>query len=331
MMPFPPPEIVAPAPIGTIPPCPNAHLDFTHEIRTYAGAGGERRTYNCTCGMTWNQKRPDKLSPGEDPDVRQSNRAALGGAKRRGREYKCRTCGEPKKGHVCTVDLDVNKRAKTFSPSGAALPPMSPMRCEQYDEMLKFSSPPTDAEILAFLRKYDLRPSEATDLYKSMLALGQAATASVQQGVPPPVPEAVTTPVELTGLLAVVQSMLKKAIQDDLPPQAPVAPIEPAPVEPAPVEPAPVEPAPVEPAPVEPAPVELPPTELPPIELPPIELPPIEQAPEMDISLDDFLDKIKEDACAVCGADMGGDDRMTCNCGETTVHRSCFLLCPACN
>ena len=30
------------------------------------------------------------------------------------------------------------------------------MRREQYDDMLKFSSPPTDAEILGFLRKYDL-------------------------------------------------------------------------------------------------------------------------------------------------------------------------------
>ena len=62
-----------------------------------------------------------KLAPGEDPDVRQSNRAALGGAKRSGREDKGGHCGEPKKGHVCTVagGGDVNKRARIgnlFSP-----------------------------------------------------------------------------------------------------------------------------------------------------------------------------------------------------------------------
>ena len=95
MLPFPAPAIVAPAPIGAVPQCPNAQPGFNHEVRTYAGAGGERCTYNCTCGMTWNQKRPDRVAAGEDPDVRQSNRAALGGAKRSGREYKCGNCGEP--------------------------------------------------------------------------------------------------------------------------------------------------------------------------------------------------------------------------------------------
>ena len=90
--------------------------------------------------MTWNQKRPDKLAPGEDPDVRQSNRAALGGAKRSGREYKCGHCGEPKKGHVCAVagGGDVNKRARISPPPpAAASPALPPMRREQYDDMLK--------------------------------------------------------------------------------------------------------------------------------------------------------------------------------------------------
>lgn len=281
MMPFPPPEIVAPAPIGTIPPCPNAHLDFTHEIRTYAGAGGERRTYNCTCGMTWNQKRPDKLSPGEDPDVRQSNRAALGGAKRRGREYKCRTCGEPKKGHVCTVDLDVNKRAKTFSPSGAALPPMSPMRCEQYDEMLKFSSPPTDAEILAFLRKYDLRPSEATDLYKSMQSYQQALQADT---IAVAMTQTAGEPEDTDTAHAMAQAgsarsaeEIEAAIYEHGEPPAP------------------------------------------------------EVQTSEELLLDELISLSESDACADCGDGTVGDDRMTCNCGMTVVHRFCFKLCEHCN
>ena len=191
---FPAPAIDASAQIGAVPSCPNAHTDASHEVRTYAGAGGERRTYNCMCGITWNQKRPDKLAPGEDPDVRQSNRAALGGAKRSGREYKCGHCGEPKKGHVCTVGGgDVNKRAKTSPPPPTAVsPPLSPMRREQYDDMLKFSAPPTDGELLAFLRKYDLRPSEATDLYKSMQSYQRALNVDSMLSTPEDVVAAMT-------------------------------------------------------------------------------------------------------------------------------------------
>ena len=179
MLPSLAPQIATPVQIGAVPRCPNTQSDISHEVRTYAGAGGERRTYNCTCGMTWNQKRPDRLAPGEDPDVRQSNRAALGGAKRSSREYKCGNCGEPKKGHVCTVgDGDVKRARTSSSPPVVVVPsPPPPMRCEQYDDMLKFTAPPTDAELLAFLRKYDLRPSEATDLYNSMRSYQQALNA----------------------------------------------------------------------------------------------------------------------------------------------------------
>ena len=310
MLPFPAPAIVAPATIGAVPQCPTGQTDGFHEVRTYAGAGGERRTYNCTCGMTWNQKRPDKLAPGEDPDVRQSNRAALGGAKRSGREYKCGHCGEPKKGHVCTVaGGDVNKRARTSPPPpAAASPALPPMRREQYNDMLKFSAPPTDGELLAFLRKYDLRPSEATDLYKSMMALGQPAVAqAVLSPVQPP-----TNP-ELDSLLtpdSAVQAVIQEAVLDDPPPVAPV-PEPSAPVET--VAPAVVEPL-IGPTVVEPS-VE----------------PSVAAAPYMDISLDDLLSEFKDDACADCGVDMVGDNRKTCNCGKTVVHRFCFKLCPDCN
>ena len=41
---------------------------------------------------------------------------------------------------------------------------------EQYEDILTFSTPPTDAETLAFLRKYDLKPSEAIRLYKTIMS-----------------------------------------------------------------------------------------------------------------------------------------------------------------
>jgi hypothetical protein len=54
------------------------------------------------------------------------------------------------------------------------LPASTPLMREQYEEILEFSTPPTDAQVLAFLRKYDLRPSEATDVYKNMEAYFRA-------------------------------------------------------------------------------------------------------------------------------------------------------------
>jgi hypothetical protein len=286
MLPFPAPAIVAPAPIGAVPQCPTGQTDGFHEVRTYAGAGGERRTYNCTCGMTWNQKRPDKLAPGEDPDVRQSNRAALGGAKRSGREYKCGHCGEPKKGHVCTVaGGDVNKRARTSPPPpAAASPALPPMRREQYDDMLKFSTPPTDGELLAFLRKHDLRPSEATDLYKSMqsyqkalndgsmLATPEDVVAAMTQiaGEPEDAPTAHAIAMAEAGSARSAEEIVA-AIGEHGEPASPA-----------------------------------------------------------ELSLDELLNFGHLDACADCGDEIVGDDRKTCNCGKTVVHRFCFKLCEHC-
>ena len=48
---------------------------------------------------------------------------------------------------------------------------------EQYEYIVKFSTPPTDAETLAFLRKYDLKPSEATRLYKTIMSLCESSVA----------------------------------------------------------------------------------------------------------------------------------------------------------
>jgi hypothetical protein len=80
----------------------------------------------------------------------------------------------PKEGHVCS---DGKMKAATPSPPipDAVLPVPTPLVREQYDDMLEFSTPPTDAEVLAFLRKYDLKPSEATDVHNSMEAYQQAA------------------------------------------------------------------------------------------------------------------------------------------------------------
>jgi hypothetical protein len=283
MLPFPAPAIVAPAPISAVPQCPTGQTDGSHEVRTYAGAGGERRTYNCTCGMTWNQKRPDRLAPGEDPDVRQSNRAALGGAKRSGREYKCGHCGEPKKGHVCTVaGGDVSKRARTSPPPpAAASPALPPMRREQYEDMLKFSAPPTDGELLAFLRKHDLRPSEATDLYKSMQSYQQALKDGSMLATPEDVVAAMTQiagePEDAPTAHAIAMAEAGSARSAEEIVAAIVEPASPA-----------------------------------------------------ELSLDELLNLGNLDACADCGDEIVGDDRKTCNCGKTVVHRFCFKLCEHC-
>jgi len=167
------------------PPCPVGGLDADHEVRAYAGAGGGRITYSCTCGHVWAQKPPSKLLPGEDPQIRASNRAALGGATRNSRTYLCGVCGVPKKGHVC------GQKRQKVAPAEAAHTdaPVSERRLEQFDDLLRFSTPPTDTEMLAFLRKYDLRPSEATSVYAEMLSYHAAA-----QTERPPIPVANAPP-----------------------------------------------------------------------------------------------------------------------------------------
>ena len=171
------PAIVLPTKTSQNPLCPNTQDGTVHEVRVFSGAGGDRLAYTCTCGLTWNQKRPDLLLPGEDPGLQLSNRAALGGTKRSSRDYQCRACGVPKKGHVCP---NSKKKARMTTPppppetDTVVLPVSTPLMREQYEDILEFSTPPTDAQVLAFLRKYDLRPSEATDVYKNMEAHSRA-------------------------------------------------------------------------------------------------------------------------------------------------------------
>eukprot|EP00966_Prymnesium_polylepis_P281794 6511770-Prymnesium_polylepis.1 len=130
-----PAPIVVPDSTAAIPLCPRTQVGTDHEVRNHTWGGGERRTYVCTCGMAWNQKRPDKLQPGEDPDVRQANRATLGDMRHSSREYKC---GAPKKGHVCTdVNQKVNEKARTATPSPSATPAVvaapAPLVRKQYE------------------------------------------------------------------------------------------------------------------------------------------------------------------------------------------------------
>ena len=172
------PAIVLPTKTSQNPLCPNTQDGTVHEVRVFSGAGGDRLAYTCTCGLTWNQKRHDLLFEGEDPGLQLSNRAALGGTKRSSRDYQCRTCGVPKKGHVCP---NSKKKAKITTPppppetDAVVLPASTPLMREQYEDILEFSTPPTDTQVLAFLRKYDLRPSEATDVYKNMESYFKAA------------------------------------------------------------------------------------------------------------------------------------------------------------
>lgn len=73
------------------------------ENRGGADKHGRRYCYECTsCGSKWNQTRPDLLSPGEDPNVRRSNRSTRVEDSRRSGGYKCRVCGGKKKssGHA---------------------------------------------------------------------------------------------------------------------------------------------------------------------------------------------------------------------------------------
>ena len=324
-MAFPMPPIVAPAQTATLPRCPVAQVGLDHEVRTYAGAGGERRTYICTCGMTWNQKRLDKLASGEDPDVRTSNRVALGGSKRTGREYKCGNCGEPKKGHICT---HVKKKARTEGPPSPA-PPLpeavaaapAPLAREQYADMLEFSTPATDAEILAFLRKYDLKPSEATELYKDMMcyqahpvAAGALAdeAAVVVKAVAVDDDALFSTPEEIVAVIGEIVGLSEDTDVDD------VVGVPPGDAE-----------------------KELSLDEL-------LHLGPhteckdtqagiacaaddivgaSEDETEDELSIDELLNL---DKCADCQDVILGDDRKTCHCGTTVVHRSCFKLCAHC-
>ena len=159
------------------------------------------------------------------------------------------------------------------------------MRREQYDDMLKFSSPPTDAEILGFLRKYDLRPSEATDLYKSLQSYQQhALQADLMLSTTEDIAAAMTQIAgepedkETAHAIAVAEAgsarsaeEIVAAIDEHGEPEAPG-----------------------------------------------------------ELSLDELLNLSHSAACADCGDDMVGDDRKTCNCGKTVVHRFCFKLCEHC-
>eukprot|EP00966_Prymnesium_polylepis_P240276 5556583-Prymnesium_polylepis.1 len=55
-----------------------------------------RYCYECPCGSKWNQTRPEFISPGEDPQIRVSDKATKLTDKRRCDGYKCKKCGGKK-------------------------------------------------------------------------------------------------------------------------------------------------------------------------------------------------------------------------------------------
>ena len=156
------------------PPCPD-HLDGTndHLVRIFSGAG-HVTCYTCSCSKTWTQKKPELLQPGETAEIKITSRAALTGGPMRtadGNGYKCVRCHQIKKGHTCT-NPDPEKPAKRGRRSPAEAPPPSgidPNLQAQLSDLISMSPERSDSEVLAFLRKWDLKPSEADALYKSLL------------------------------------------------------------------------------------------------------------------------------------------------------------------
>ena len=169
--------------------------------------------------------------------------------------------------------------------------------------MLEFSTPPTDAQVLAFLRKYDLRPSEATDVYKTMVSQQKClvSEASPLPSFPVEVAEvsvlADALPSESRNVDGALADEMVEPL-DDLDPLGESAPGADAAASPPPL------------CKVVPA---------------------SSTEPLNDMGLDAFLNFINDDTCAACNDDIIGDDRVFCNCGNTVVHPLCFKLCKECS
>ena len=90
-----------------LPTCPRSTTGtLTHSVKTVSGAGGRRRTYQCTCGCVWNQICPDALARDEDPGVTERHHVhKIHGGEKRSGGYKCGICGQKKAKHVCNPAL----------------------------------------------------------------------------------------------------------------------------------------------------------------------------------------------------------------------------------
>ena len=212
-LPMPAALLAGGAPDALVPACPRADGVADHTVRTHSGAGGNRRCYVCTCGTVWNQTRPASLQPGEDPVVVYTTRNDLNGRAPQprtadGKGYRCRDCGELKKGHVCTkggLSLSSPFPAPKRRAAGLDYKPDAARVQEQYADILQMGDDQNDSAVLAFLRKWDLKPSEATALYKNLSAMKQAqdqltaigALASTAQAPPAPPAPPVGVPVAL--------------------------------------------------------------------------------------------------------------------------------------
>ena len=225
-MPSPAALLAGGAPDALVPACPRADGVADHTVRTHSGAGGNRRCYVCTCGTVWNQTRPASLQPGEDPVVVYTTRNDLNGRAPQprtadGKGYRCRDCGELKKGHVCTkggLSLSSPFPAPKRRAAGLDYKPDAARVQEQYADILQMGDDQNDSAVLAFLRKWDLKPSEATALYKNLSAMKQAqdqltaigALASTAQAPPAP---PVGVPIALDNL-DLAQAQNAQAVMD---------------------------------------------------------------------------------------------------------------------
>jgi len=112
----------------TKPNCPTC--SHSQAVRTIGGGSTNKYRYECDiCSTKWQQTPPHRSEDAVDTDdlvICKSN-------DRRSNAYKCGRCGQPKKGHVCSVsnpDKAQLEAAKTLA-SNTFLPPTSAFLLEQ--------------------------------------------------------------------------------------------------------------------------------------------------------------------------------------------------------
>ena len=345
--------------------CPLQEYGTEHRVTTFSGCGSERVTYVCSCGHFWNQKPASKLSVGEDPGIMPSNRAALGGSGRG--DYRCKTCGQIKKGHVCpgpppvpaTEDPGImpSNRA-ALGGSGRAV-----HRCKTCGEIKKghVCSGPASVPASRISKGRVVSGSasrrEARKGRVCSPTTTEASTPTVETSTPPPVdpPEPVLTEAQYMDMLKfssppTVAERLRFLGTYDLKPsqanqlhqlalarsrsqllEASALPQDPLfPTQPQQTEEQAVPP---QPQPLHALSQSMQPSLLPQQPLPSQPepaLPPL-FAPvdmrDMNLQFDDVLDPM---SCAACGRPISLDEELLCPCGATARHFYCIAACPHC-
>ena len=126
---------------------------------------GRRYCYECTsCGSKWNQTRPELLTTGQNPNVRESNRCTNLSDKLRSNGYTCRVCGGKKNAAAAqatgTLSCSCQRKAKVqrqdqppsavphvgVATRAPSTPPLVRGRTQ--------SAPPTDAFLIKAVREH---------------------------------------------------------------------------------------------------------------------------------------------------------------------------------